>query len=95
MVFGKNKAKKKKNVTKTFIDGEEQENEVPDKIPELEVPTPPEEKQPEPLSAQQVYDEGRSVGFQEGIIHSMRILEIHLKEHQAELKRHIAEKKGE
>lgn len=101
--------KKRKNETKTFVDGKEQESseeEVPDKIPELEIPTPPEEseqfpdlqsvpKKEEPLDAQTVYDEGRSVGFQEGMIHAMEILNISLHSHQAKLKAKIEADKKE
>lgn len=96
MVF-KKKATKKKNVTKTFVDGKEQQDpEVPDKVPELEIPTPPpEEKVEKPLTAQQVYDEGRSVGFQEGMIYSMQLIQDHLHQHQAELKKRQEQKKGE
>lgn len=93
MVF-KKKATKKKNVTKTFIDGTEEE--VPDSVPELDVPTPPqEEKTPEPLDAQAVYDEGRSVGFQEGMIYSMQLIQDYLHQHQEELKKRQEQKKGE
>jgi len=73
--LGKKKDKKVKNQTKTFVDGKQQE--VPDKIPELQVPLPPaQEKVPEQvqLSAEEIFEEGRNVGFQEGMIHSLNHL---------------------
>lgn len=89
--------KKKKNTTKTYVDGKEQEvEEVPDKVPDLEVPTPPpDEKQGEPLNAQTVYEEGRSVGFQEGMIYCLQIIDDNLKQHQEELRKKIALKQKE
>lgn len=83
MVFGR----KKKNQTKTFKDGEE----VPDSIPDLEVPTPPKEEI-KPLNAEDVYAEGRSVGFQEGMIYSLNIVQEHLVKHQDELRKKLKEK---
>jgi hypothetical protein len=73
MVFFKKKDKK----VETFVDGKKQG--VPDKVPELEVPKPEgfqksETTQPQQLSAQEVYDEGRNVGFQEGMIECLRII---------------------
>lgn len=102
MVFGRKKktekATKKKGKTKTFIDGKQDvSDEVPDKVPELEVPTPPPEEKTEPeqkpMSAQEIYDEGVSVGFQKGMIHSIELLNVNLQSHQAELRRKIEEQK--
>ena len=95
MVFKKKKATKKKNVTKTFVDGKEETEQDP------EVPTPPGEEKVEEqpkakvFSGQEVYEGGRSVGFQEGMIYAIQLLDDTLKQHQAELKKRIAEKKGE
>lgn len=92
MVF-KKKPARKKNQTKTFIDGKESsEDDVPDKIPELEVPKPPKkDSMQEEQNSQAIYDEGRSVGFQEGMIYAMQILDSTLKQHQDKLKEKYAE----
>jgi len=100
MIFKKKKAtkKKEKNKVKEFIDGKE----VPNTIPELEVPVPEESEQfpdlqsvpkkEKQLSAEEVFAEGRSVGFQEGIIYILNLTQDHLQQHQEELKKKIAEK---
>lgn len=85
-MFGKNKKEKKaKNQTREFVNG------VPQKVPELDVPTPqPGQAVPEqPRDAQEVYNEGRSVGFQEGIIYSTQALQDILRQYQAQLKANI------
>jgi hypothetical protein len=71
--------KKKKKVI-SYVNGKMIEEKVPDKIPELEIPVPqpPQEENQKSdvvqLSAEEVYEEGRSVGFQEGMIHSLNHL---------------------
>ena len=97
MVFkkGHKKVVKKKNVVKEFIDGKEV---VPGKVTDLEIPVPTpdssqtpvqEEKQQTP---EEVFAEGRSVGFQEGMIYSINLTQDHLQQHQAELKKKLAVK---
>ena len=88
MVFRK---KKKVSEIKEYVDGEE----VPPTIPELKVPVPSEEdkvKEP-PLQAETVFAEGRSVGYQEGMIYAIELVQDHLKQHQDQLKAKIAEDK--
>lgn len=81
-MFGRKK--KDKNQTREYVDGQE--------LPRPELPTPlPPQSEAEPLQAQEVYDEGRSVGFQEGLIHSIRILQGNLQAHQDSLRARIQE----
>jgi len=89
----KKKVAKKKNQVKEFVDGKEV---APEKIPDLEIPVPTpnedsvqEEKQQTP---EEVFAEGRSVGFQEGLIYAINLTQDHLQQHQEELKKKIAEK---
>ena len=101
MVFGikkKKKVVKKKNVSKTFVDGKETVvEEAPETIPELEIPIPPPEDssqtavQEKPLMAEDVFAEGRSVGFQEGMIFAINLVQDHLQKHQEELKAKLKE----
>lgn len=80
-MFGKKKKKKSaKNQTREYVAG------IPQKIPELKVPTPPAEEQ---LKAEDVFAEGRSVGFQEGLIFSIQLLQDNLQRHQAQLKANL------
>jgi len=96
--FKKNKTKadekvaKPKNVTKEFIDGKEV---APKTIPDLEIPIPPPEEiaQEKPLTAEEVFAEGRSVGFQEGMIYAINLCQDHLQQHQEELKKKLQEVK--
>jgi hypothetical protein len=86
-MFGKKKVKPLKNQSKTFVDGKE----VSEKIPELEVPKPDNSQtvvqEPETLkmSAEEVFEEGRSVGFQEGMIHSLNHLNAEIVRIQKEM----------
>jgi len=93
MIFKKKKAtKKEKNKVKEFVDGVEV---IPDKVPELEVPVPEDPVKEKQLSADEVFAEGRSVGFQEGIIYILNLTQDHLQQHQEELKKKIAEKEAQ
>jgi len=85
MVF--KKKTKTKNQTREFVDGQE----VPQKIPDLEVPAPInndnnqiEERQ---RTADEVFAEGRSVGFPEGMIYVINMADDHLRQHQEELRK--------
>jgi len=92
MVFGIKKKKEKdaKNKTREYVDGQ---LSAPDKIPELDVPVPPPEEtvKEKPLLAEDVYAEGRSVGFQEGMIYAINLVQDHLHKHQEELKKKLQE----
>jgi len=90
MALFKKKPNKAKPKPKTFIDGKEKEI-VPDTIPDLEVPTPPPDE-PEKLIAEDVFAEGRSVGYQEGMIYFINLMQDHLKQYQDELKKNLAQK---
>jgi len=80
-MFGrKKKEKKAKNQTREYVGG------VPQKVPDLKVPPPPPEEQ---LKAEDVFAEGRSVGFQEGLIYSVQLLQDNLKNHQEQLRQNI------
>ena len=80
---------KKRKKVETYEKGKKVE-EVPDKVPPLEVPLPPKEEKVETvqLSAEEVFEEGRSVGFQEGMIHSLNHLNAEIVRIQAEIKAH-------
>jgi hypothetical protein len=58
----------------------------------LSVPIPPPDEKTEEvvqLNAQEVYDEGRSVGFQEGMINAMNLINTELVRIQTELREQI------
>jgi len=86
-MFGKKKKEQKeKNQTREYVGG------VPQRVPDLAVPTPPPEEQ---MKAEDVFAEGRSVGFQEGLIFSIQLLQDNLKNHQARLKENMNQPKQE
>ena len=92
MVFGKTKKKATKKTTKTFIGGKEVIDEQQEQV-DLPVPIPPpEEKVEQPLKAEDVYAEGRSVGFQEGLIFSIEMLQDNLRQHQDALRKQLKDK---
>jgi len=95
MVFGiKKKDQKIKNQTRKYVDGKA----VINKLPELEIPVPPPDNtavNEKPLLAEDVYEEGRSVGFQQGMIYSLELIDDHLKQYQATLKKKIEEQQKE
>jgi len=76
---------KKKKKVETYEKGKK----VEEKVPELEIPKPSEpETQTVQLSAEEVFEEGRSVGFQEGMIHSLNHLNAEIVRIQTEIKAH-------
>ena len=83
MVFFKKKEKK----VETYDNGKKKEEAVA----ELKVPQPQEPQKAEepPLLAQDVYEEGRRVGFQEGMIYSLNTLNDAFKSVQEEIRQKI------
>lgn len=85
MVFGLKKKKEEKNQTVEFVNGKQTKQHGQG------VPLPPEEPAEAPLEAQAVFDEGKSVGFQEGMILCMNLINDHLTTYQDDLRAKIAE----
>lgn len=102
MVFFKKKTVK--NKVETFDNGQKQEEPelkvpLPPDEPAFRI-DPPEEfhktettPQPQQVDAQVFFDEGWRVGFQEGVIHSLKTLEEELQRIQDELRKKIAERR--